>query len=67
MRKIVPGLQVLASKSLQPLLCYLLIPQILLFSYENADPQSPGPSASLVENAETTKKKRNGRGLKTSN
>ena len=55
-RKIVPGLQVLASKSLQPLLWYLLTPQILLFSYENSDPQSPGPSASLVENAETTEK-----------
>jgi hypothetical protein len=36
MRKIVPGLQVLASKSLQPLLWYLLTPQILLFSYENS-------------------------------
>jgi hypothetical protein len=54
MRNIVPGLQVLASKSLQPLLWYLLTPQILLFSYENSDPQSSGPSASLVENAEST-------------
>jgi len=37
-------------------LWYLLTPQILLFSYENSDPQSPGPSASLVKNAETTEK-----------
>jgi hypothetical protein len=55
-RKIAPGLQVLASKSLQPLLWYLLTPQILLFSYENSDPQSHGLSASLAENSETTEK-----------
>jgi len=33
-----------------------LTPQILLFSYETPHPQSPGPSASLVETAETTEK-----------
>jgi hypothetical protein len=56
MRKIVPGLQVLASNVSTATVVVSPDPQILLFSYKNSDPRSPGPSASLVKNAETTEK-----------